>query len=142
MRGMVNRHLQRRRRGQINQRLRKNKHHQQHHHHSSKYRYYGLLLFIRSIKCGSKQGLVTQKKIHLPPQPIEGGISLWDQIPKIHDTPPDLIPPNDQAAEEIKYPNPSEEKESIGKEETPGDQIQKEFFDETLDPIPPAGQAA
>ena len=39
------------------------------------------------------------KNFHLPPQPIEEGNTLGDQRPKIRDTPPDLIPPNEQAPE-------------------------------------------
>ena len=50
------------------------------------------------------------------------------QIPNIRDTPPDPIPPNEQAAEEIKPPNSSEEQESIEKGKTPGDHGQKETF--------------
>ena len=63
------------------------------------------------------------------------------QIPNIRDTPPDPIPPNEQAAEEIKPPNSSEEQEATEKGKTPGDQGQRETFDTPLYPIPPAGQA-
>ena len=53
------------------------------------------------------------KKIHPPPQLIEGGNTLGDQSPKIRDTPSDPIPPNEQAVVERKSPKSSEEQESI-----------------------------
>ena len=81
------------------------------------------------------------KKIHLPPQPIEEGIALGDQSPKVRDTLLDPIPLNEQAAEERKPQNSSEYQEAIEKGKTPGDQYQKEKIDAPLYPIPPAGQA-
>ena len=61
----------------------------------------------------TKRDGVQGEKIHLPPQPIQGKNTLGYQIPKIRDTPPDLIPPNEHTAVERKYSISSEYQEAI-----------------------------